>query len=333
MIELTLADETPATEIPDIPWWTENFCFPAFDPVTNVGFWIHLGRWSKDPTIWREQILLFLPDGTFLIHRAYGTKGPRSDGAAGAGLEIGVPAPGQTLTLKYKGSARHTTADELAELPLREKALERVEFDFTFEGTGEIWEWGASLAPQTGSRFHIEQPGKVTGTLHYGDSSVTIDAYAHRDHSRGPRDVSPMVSSHWGQGHFPSGRSFAVCQSRSRDGDGDVVEPKLSEAVIWDNGRLIQAKASPLPYLVSPWDTPSTSFRLLIECDELAPMEVEATIVTHLLATTDKRFECYDGLNPRLGVRCLLEAPTLYTWNGEAGAGWAERGSSFTAPR
>lgn len=330
MTKLTLADETPATEIPDIEWWTENFCFPAYDPVQNVGFWIHLGRWSLDPTIWREQVLLFLPDNTFLIHRAYGAGARLENGVAGAGLELTVPVPGETLNLRYKGAARHTTPEELAELPLREKAATPVEFDFTFQGTGEIWEWGATLGPQTGSKFHYEQPGRVTGTLHYGGASVTFDAFAHRDHSRGYRDVSPMVSSHWGQGHFPSGRSFAICQSRSRK-DG-VVAPLLDEAVIWDNGRLIQATATAVPYLGSPFDPLTTSYQLVIE-SELDTMEVEATIPVHLLASTDKRFECYDGLNPKLGVRALLEAPTHFTWNGEKGGGWSERGSSFTTPR
>ena len=84
--------------------------------------------------------------------------------------------------------------------------------------------------------------------------------------------------------------------------------------------------------LTSPFDPLSTSYHLTIE-SELDTMEMDATIWTHLLATTDRRFECYDGLNPQLGVRALIEAPTRYTWNGEQGAGWSERGSSFATPR
>jgi len=75
-------DELPVSELPDDPRWRENFCFDGYDKDRDVGFWIHCGRWSLDPRIWREQVLVYLPGGDYLVHRAWGFRpsdnGPRS---------------------------------------------------------------------------------------------------------------------------------------------------------------------------------------------------------------------------------------------------------------
>ncbi len=65
-------DELPVAELPDDPRWRENFCFDGYDKDRDIGFWIHCGRWSLDPRIWREQVLVYLPGGDYLVHRAWG---------------------------------------------------------------------------------------------------------------------------------------------------------------------------------------------------------------------------------------------------------------------
>jgi len=62
-------DELPVSVLPEDPRWRENFCFDGYDKDRDVGFWIHCGRWSLDPRIWREQVLLYLPGGDYLVHR------------------------------------------------------------------------------------------------------------------------------------------------------------------------------------------------------------------------------------------------------------------------
>ena len=53
MTGTTWEQELPVPKLPEDPKWRENFCFDGYDKDRDVGFWIHCGRWSKDPAIWR----------------------------------------------------------------------------------------------------------------------------------------------------------------------------------------------------------------------------------------------------------------------------------------
>ena len=97
MIELEM--EVP-TEVPDIPNWSENYCFDAFDAEQNAGFWIHIGRWGLNPHLWREQVLAYLPDGSFLLRRGYGAR-PSTLGPRGAILDLRCEKPGELWRLMY----------------------------------------------------------------------------------------------------------------------------------------------------------------------------------------------------------------------------------------
>ena len=52
-MKIDLEMEAP-TGVPDIPNWSENYCFDAFDHERNIGFWLHIGRWGINPHLWRE---------------------------------------------------------------------------------------------------------------------------------------------------------------------------------------------------------------------------------------------------------------------------------------
>lgn len=67
--------------------WRENYCFDAYDSAADLGFWIHMGRRPRDPRLWREQVLVYAPDGTFLLHRAWGVRD------SGSGPKDALPDP------------------------------------------------------------------------------------------------------------------------------------------------------------------------------------------------------------------------------------------------
>ena len=76
--------EFPAQSYPDnIPLWTENYCFVAYDPISQVGLWTHLGRAPFDSTLWRELSIVYLPSGERLVNKGYGrSETPRGPGGA-----------------------------------------------------------------------------------------------------------------------------------------------------------------------------------------------------------------------------------------------------------
>jgi hypothetical protein len=62
--------ETPwQGTFPDLPNWSENYCLAAFDPGCGVGLWLHMGRWRKDLTMWREIVTIRCRTAT-VAHRA-----------------------------------------------------------------------------------------------------------------------------------------------------------------------------------------------------------------------------------------------------------------------
>jgi len=57
-------DDRPARKpFPSDKNWAENYCFTGSDPKSGIGFWMHSGRWLQDLDIWREVVILRLPDG------------------------------------------------------------------------------------------------------------------------------------------------------------------------------------------------------------------------------------------------------------------------------
>ena len=105
-------DELPVSELPEDPRWRENFCFDGYDKDRDVGFWIHCGRWSLDPRIWREQVLVYLPGGDYLVHRAWGFR-PSDSGPRAALLDLICEEPEKRWKIRYRGPARRTTQDEV----------------------------------------------------------------------------------------------------------------------------------------------------------------------------------------------------------------------------
>jgi hypothetical protein len=77
-------DEVPLRDIPNEKHWSEDYCFFGHDIKSNVGLYLHLGRWAQDLGIWRKQVYIYLPDGTSLSGAAHRT--PRQAAQSGRHL-------------------------------------------------------------------------------------------------------------------------------------------------------------------------------------------------------------------------------------------------------
>jgi len=232
--------ETPwQGKFPDLPNWSENYCLAAFDPGCGVGLWLHMGRWRKDLTMWREIVTIRLPDGNVVAHRAIGHARATRDGPGGPGYGIRVVESGRKLAYSFGAGSRVVPAAEMRQGLVGEGVREPVSFELTFESSADIWD-----LHKVGDRQeflpagHIEQIGRVSGRIRVGDRAYDLDTLGNRDHSLGPRDNKALKSHQWLQGYFDNGTAFLLFDAVQRNDD----KPVFSEAVVYEGDRMYPAR-------------------------------------------------------------------------------------------
>jgi hypothetical protein len=226
---------------PDVAHWSENFCLAGHDPKSEIGFWLHLGRWRKDLTQWRETIVINMPDGTVVAHRSYGNALTSEEGPGGTNYCIRIIEGGRKLSYRFEGAARHVPAASLRSGLLVDGPQERLSFDLVFESTADIWDLhkvgGTQKFLGTG---HIEQIGRIRGDIRIDERVFPFAGMGNRDHSMGPRDTPTLKSHQWLQGYFDNGISFLIYDAVLRD----QLKPVFCEAVVYEGDKLFAGKLS-----------------------------------------------------------------------------------------
>jgi hypothetical protein len=110
-----------------------------------------------------------------------------------------------------------------------------VAFDLTWDGTSPVWDWGEVEDAHGWGKLHYEQLARVRGTVSVGGVEMPFDGTGLRDHTRGPRDFTVVVSHIWSWASFPSGRGFMVLQV-------NVEGQSLTRAVTLEDGRLVERR-------------------------------------------------------------------------------------------
>lgn len=319
-----LADELPVTELPQDPRWRENFCFDGYDSSSGIGWWVHCGRWPADPSLWREQVLFSLPDGTFLLHRGWGFRSS-SDGPRGALLDLVCEEPGRRWRLRYHGPARRTAAAELHAGTLAESTQSLLSVDLTFTSTRSLWDMG-SLHGQDWANFHKEQTGRATGLVSYREGgaaprSVPVDAFAWRDHSRGARDLSTMTRHCWIHGDLPGGRAFAFADVEHAHPTG--TRTRFSQAAVWDGDTVYEATVDEPPYLESV-ETPPRQYEMTLR-SPVGDFVLSAETRYSMPHSTMPGGDSVDGVARGLGHVVTYEQGTVFTVDGGRFDGHSER--------
>ncbi|HTT83795.1 MAG TPA: hypothetical protein VMF67_09970 [Rhizomicrobium sp.] len=313
-------DELPVPELPDDPTWRENFCFDGYDSKRDVGFWIHCGRWSLDPRIWREQVLLYIPDGTYLVHRGWGFR-ESARGPSAALLDLICEKPGESWRLSYRGPARRTNTPELHKGPLPEGPQLLVDLDIGFTSSVPMWDMTGGIRDQAWGKFHIEQTGRFQGTIAYEGNTIEMDGLGWHDHSRGPRDMKEMGRHCWIHGNVSQGRSFALTFiDNIRDG---VFVRALEKAVIWDGGKIYEAKCPDPPFLESS-AAPTPTYSMTLHY-ERGTIEIAAEPRRALPHSTSRYMECFDGVTPGIAHIVTYEQGTVLHVDGQSFDGHTER--------
>lgn len=216
-----LSDECPLERRPTTPLWSENFALVFADAQSRTSALYSIGTWYHDPSVWRENLAVTLPDGRLAVTRNFGrnTKGAVVSAALS---RFEIVQPDQTVRLSYDGPAWLHSLEEMLQTGLHNGKTSRITLDLTFDATAPMWDMHAAhRADPTGiaGAMHIEQLGRVNGTLQLDGSLVDIrDAASCRDHSRGARDITNFRNHCWINGQFPSGRGFQLYYVVARDG-------------------------------------------------------------------------------------------------------------------
>jgi hypothetical protein len=245
--DVQLADETVLEALPDVPHMSENFCYTGYDPTNRLGYYVHIGRWIKDPQILREFLMLWLPNGDVLWAQGFG-RGDCTRGPAVACERLLCEEPGRRIRVLYSGPMQLIPLAEIAAPSTAPTSLDKVEVDLLFEGTSATWYY-PEADNTTWSRWHTEQLGKVGGTIRHVDAIHRFSGVGYRDHSRGPRYLEHFRGHSWIQGQFPEGDSFALYQMWQII-DGREVEA-LSEVKLHTNGEFVTARIISAPRLIS----------------------------------------------------------------------------------
>jgi hypothetical protein len=243
-IRLTREDEFPVTNIPDLPLWSENYCFDGYDGASGIGFWLHIGRPSHHRELLCELIYIYLPDDEFLVYKNY-SRNIGQVSPIGSALSFECVEPYRTWKLHYFGIARHVTRAELMSGPFADGVSTLVEFDIDWNAITPVWNIGAKAEKQIWCTGHYEQAGAATGRLRFEGKTFEFRSAAYRDHSRGPRDVSQMLHHAWIHGSFPDGRAFGMFEMRVLGAQ----ERNLSEGFVFADGKMYEAAIGSAPLL------------------------------------------------------------------------------------
>jgi hypothetical protein len=305
----------------------ELFCFEGYDPQHRIGYFFHLTRWYLDPTLWLEQVQVYLPDGNYLVRHNWSRANPLSE-TGGAMLKLLHDERARCWRIQYRGPVMRATAQELSRGPLTERPQQRLELDVLFQSAYSPWELGNASADHTTQRWLVEQPGRVSGQVNVGGEVQAMDGVGYRNHSRGPRMTATLYDHCWVHGQFPSGRAFAVIHIR----DAHALS-RLAQAVVWDRGRVYPARCE-IPPLLGDTDHPLTAPRERFTMDihsDLGVMHIEAHAQRNLPHSTTSGGEWLDGVTADRALAQLVtyERPTLFFWNDEVGAGHTEQSRSL----
>ena len=299
--------------------YSENLILMGYDEASGHSFYWHFSRMHTDPNRWEGLITIYRPGGEILCRREFGSRGNNFDVADSGSCSFTVEEPLQRWHARYSGHATRTTTDAAAYDLVPDGPTSALEVDLVFDGVFDTFSAGAAMDNQDWGDGHLEQGGRVTGTITVGDQeTVQIDCLAFRDHTWGRRNYLGLDRHAWCFGFFPSGRVFLVLEAWH-----DPHEYSRFGFVV-EGGKMFPATPRKTPGLDDPTGEPR-QFTLELDSD-LGEMSIDVGM-THAMS-----FHLAHPLEMPLGTQWSdesntinVEGPTIVEWNGERGTGWIER--------
>lgn len=204
----------------DNPYWNESVWFSFSKPERRLHgfaqyyFRPNMGMLNGGPVMWD-------PSGTFQWNCLYYNWS-----------HLQAMPPGAE---KFDMTARNSLSVRVLE-PLERYSVrydnEGLWIDLEWQAIGPVHELGtADSGQQATARFHLEQPGRMRGTISRDGEKIAIDCYSMRDASFGPREYESLASGgyFWGIAQDSSFHAIAM-------GEGD--EQRVIGGFIWKDNTL-----------------------------------------------------------------------------------------------
>jgi hypothetical protein len=314
--------EIPCAIPENEPDWNESYLLAGFDTATGVGYWMHLARWRRKLDWWREIFTIALPDGTVLAHRGIGNVLAAENGPGATNYAIRVEEPGKRLTYSYRGGVHRVPAAQLVQGLLVNGYMTPLEMDLTFDAVTPIWDLGKSVGDKNEhlGKGHIEQIGRVTGTIRAGRDVFTINGMGTRDKSMGPRKPRGLHRHHWIQGLFENGIGFMLY-------DSEESGMAFAQGAVTHNGKIFDATVT-IPFRIESYHQRQAPVTVILEYAEGRLEIVSTTIRNSWSLSYTSPIDVYVGAYQTPGEvpRLMFEQSTEWLLNGTVkGSGCIER--------
>lgn len=324
---LSLEEELPVQTLPDVGQWSENYAFIGYDYEQRVGFGAYIGRWVKNPALWREQLYLYLPDGSVLSHIQIG-RASDSKIPTGGSMQFRCEEAAGRWRINFEGAMRHDRLERLLKEPVAEATPHNVSFDVVIDHTYPVWMFPTSDNSSYG-KFHYEQMGHCKGQVSFAGQDFTFAANAYRDHSRGPRHLGDYDGHAWLQLYLPGGPAFATYQVWHNT-NGEAVRV-LDQAVAVHPDRFGNARLN-------------NSVRLPTLGNLLDPIKVDVTIegrnyqlsgepLSTFFGCLTEDFDFFYGCQPAIADFYAVEQPVIFSGPDGPINGYLQRSGRFDKRR
>ena len=316
-------DEFPIKEIPTTPWWSENFAAMYSSPSERVAVFYSIGRWHSDTSIWRELIMVSLPDGRVAYSKGFARNGTPT-GPGGPLTRYEILEPGAKVRLSFDGPMSDASLKDLIAHGARGETSKLCKLDLRFDSAAPVWNMkgDSKEAGSVAGSIHIDHIGKANGTIEYeGRTYRFTDGYTARDHSRGAREVSQYGGHNWINGVFPDGRAFYLYAMKSQ-GSNTI---GMSNAAVAQDGKLYPAELLKTEF-ISSLDSIGKTHRLTLK-SELGTMEIEIVeVLNSFVSSMVCPYDTVPGATHHRKAAHIVDESVRMRWNGQEAYGWSERG-------
>jgi hypothetical protein len=339
---LTQQRERPLAAPPKQPFWSENLLFALYDPLCDIGLWLHLGTVPSDWQLWEDRVLMTLPGGDGVGSMCGHHRTPEPMRPSASCLAFECLEPYRRWRITFDGFIQRTSNAQMAEGRARIGRQQRLRLDLEAECATPVWDAhqaelanGHSPGAPAWAREHYEQLVRASGRVTIGDKDYPFLGTGWRNHSCGRRGGGSGAP--WG-GHviqtclFPSGRALGLSRYWMPDGtvslEGAYV---VDERGVLHHAEIIEA--APLTRLELTGETLPIGLRW-IAAGGRSHREGELRLIA------ETRRSLWASMTHDLAVGVDLSGPGLIyalnfgkmVWGGETGWLYSERSAMLRRP-
>ena len=197
--------------------WNESFYFNLYDRGNDILGFMRVGLVpnKKEKTAF---CFFLMPDGSTI-----GTKSKSEmadNDLVSGGLRLEKMESEKKWAIRFEGELPKHLKDEVSKV--------NVKFDLEFDALNGMFDYRNCVSGEkeilslSVASEHLEQFGKVKGTIKIGDREYAVDALGERDHSWGVRDWSAPGRWVWITCQFNEGYAFNITKLYTDKGEVDA---------------------------------------------------------------------------------------------------------------